>query len=166
VEILWKHGGVFDKMGGDCVIGIFGPPFFRTDRVARIAAAVKAAREILSFTVGLETDPELEKIASSGVVRGLGVAVGINLCPASVGLFGPNQDFTAFSSGMNQTARLQSLAGFREILLMDTAQAQLANSKDAALRDATYEGPAESPVKNVAKPLRFYRVKFPEMLKK
>jgi adenylate cyclase len=165
VEILWKHGGVFDKMVGDCVIGIFGPPFFRNDRVARIAAAVKAAREILSFTVGLEHDADLASIVTSGVVPGLGVAVGLNLCPASVGLFGPNQDFTAFSSGMNQTARLQSLAGFREILVMDSARDYVAQSTDAALRDATYEGPAESPVKNVAKPLRFYRVKFPEMLK-
>lgn len=165
VEILWKHGGVFDKMVGDCVIGIFGPPFFRQDRAARIAAAVKAAREILSFTVALEHDPDLASIVTSGVVPGLGVAVGLNLCPASVGLFGPNQDFTAFSSGMNQTARLQSLAGFREILLMDSARENLAQSADASLRDATYEGPAESPVKNVAKPLRFYRVKFPEMLK-
>lgn len=165
VQILWKHGGVFDKMVGDCVIGIFGPPFFRNDRIARIAAAVKAAREILSFTVGLEHDPELASIVTSGVVPGLGVAVGLNLCPASVGLFGPNQDFTAFSSGMNQTARLQSLAGFREILLMDSARDVLSQSAEASLRDATYEGPAESPVKNVAKPLRFYRVKFPEMLR-
>ena len=166
VDILWKYGGVFDKMVGDCVIGIFGPPFFRTDRVARIANAVKAAREILSFTVGLEHDSELASIVTSGVVPGLGVAVGLNLTPASVGLFGPNQDFTAFSSGMNQTARLQSLAGFREILLMDSARDSLVQGNDPGLRDATYEGPAESPVKNVAKPLRFYRVKFPEMMKK
>ena len=165
VEILWKHGGVFDKMVGDCVIGLFGPPFFRGDRVARIAGAVKAAREILAFTVGLEHDPELASIVTSGIVPGLGVAVGINLCPASVGLFGPNQDFTAFSSGMNQTARLQSLAGFREILIMDSARDVVVQSKDTSLRDATYEGPAESPVKNVAKPLRFYRAKFPEMMK-
>ena len=96
----------------------------------------------------------------------IGVAVGINLTPASVGLFGPNQDFTAFSSGMNQTARLQSLAGFREILLMDSARNAVVQANDPALRDATFEGPAESPVKNVAKPLRFYRVKFPEMMKK
>ena len=166
VEILWKHGGIFDKMVGDCVIGIFGPPFFRQNPEQRIASAIKAAREILAFTVGLEHDAELEAITSSGVVPGLGVAVGINLCPASVGLFGPNQDFTAFSSGMNQTARLQSLAGFREILVMDVARDAVVNTADSVLRDATYEGPAESPVKNVAKPLRFYRAKFPEMTKK
>ena len=27
VEIVWRTGGVFDKMVGDCVIGIFGTPF-------------------------------------------------------------------------------------------------------------------------------------------
>jgi adenylate cyclase len=162
VDILFKYGGVFDKMVGDCVIGIFGPPFFRQDKRARIAAALKAGREILQFTVGLEADTELAPIASSGVVKGLGVAVGVNLCPASVGLFGPNQEYTAFSSGMNATARLQSLAGFREILIMDSAKEALGDL-DPGLREASFEGPAESPVKNVAKPLRYFRVKFPEM---
>ena len=67
---------------------------------------------------------------------------------------------------MNATARLQSLAGFREILLMDAARDALGpNPVDPDLRDGTFEGPAESPVKNVAKPLRFYRVHFPEMKK-
>jgi hypothetical protein len=32
VELLWRHGGVFDKMVGDCIIGLFGPPFFRSGR--------------------------------------------------------------------------------------------------------------------------------------
>ena len=163
VEIIWKHGGVFDKMVGDCVIGIFGPPFFRASKEERIASCVKAAREILAFTVALEADPDLAEIPKSGVVPGLGVAVGLNLCPASVGLFGPNQDFTAFSSGMNSTARLQSLAGFREILLMESGKDAL---DPKAIGDAQLEGPIESPVKNVAKPLRYYRLKFPEMTKK
>jgi adenylate cyclase len=152
-------------MVGDCVIGIFGPPFFRTTPRERINAAIKAGREILAFTIGLEHDPELAPIASSNVVAGLGVAVGLNLCPASVGLFGPNQDFTAFSSGMNSTARLQSLAGFREIMIMESAKDAL-GELDPHIRDASFEGPVESPVKNVAKPLRYYRLKFPEMMKK
>ncbi len=159
VEILWKHGGVFDKMVGDCVIGIFGPPFFRADRGQRIGSAVKAARDILNFTVALQDEPEMKEIVSSGAVPGLGVAVALNLCPASVGLFGPNQDFTAFSSGMNATARLQSLAGFREVLLMDVARYALPPA-DPDLRDVTFEGPVETPVKNVAKPLRFHRIRF------
>lgn len=160
VDILWKNGGVFDKMVGDCVIGIFGPPFFKTTPRQRITAAVKAAREILAFTIGLHADPELAPIAASPAVPGLGVAVGLNLCPASVGLFGPNQDFTAFSSGMNATARLQSLAGFREILIMDSAKAALGDLA-APIRDARFEGPLESPVKNVARPLQYYRLGFP-----
>ncbi|MCC6995157.1 MAG: adenylate/guanylate cyclase domain-containing protein [Deltaproteobacteria bacterium] len=160
VDILWKNGGVFDKMVGDCVIGIFGPPFFRTTPRQRITAAVKASREILAFTIGLEADPELAQIAASPVVPGLGVAVGLNLCPASVGLFGPNQDFTAFSSGMNATARLQSLAGFREILIMDSARDALGDLA-APIRDARFEGPLEAPVKNVARPLTYYRITSP-----
>jgi adenylate cyclase len=165
VDILWANGGVFDKMVGDCVIGIFGPPFFQTTPRQRITAAVKASREIMAFTISLQSDPELAPIAAGPVVPGLGVAVGLNLCPASVGLFGPNQDFTAFSSGMNATARLQSLAGFREILIMDSAKAALGDLA-SPLHDAAFEGPLESPVKNVARPLAYYRLRFPHLTTK
>ena len=61
---------------------------------------------------------------------------------------------------MNATARLQSLAGFREILIMDSAKAALGDLA-APIRDARFEGPLESPVKNVARPLQYYRLGFP-----
>jgi adenylate cyclase len=47
---------------------------------------------------------------------GLGVAIGVNLAVSYCGLFGPNRNYTSFSTGMNQTARLQSLGAFRETL--------------------------------------------------
>ena len=155
VDLLWKHGGVFDKMVGDCVIGLFGPPFFRETDAAHARAALEAARAIAAFTASLELEAPYDRIPKSGIVPGLGVAIGLNSCPMSVGLMGPNLDYTGFSSGMNNTARLQSLAGFRETLAMDSFHALV---EDAPAVE--FSAPMEAPVKNVARPLCYRRVTF------
>lgn len=159
VDILWKHGGVFDKMVGDCVIGLFGPPFFRSSRVERAEAVVRAAREIQFFTQQISGElPEIDRIRAVLKTEGLGVAIGINLASSYCGLFGPNQMYTAFSTGMNQTARLQSLGGFREILVMHSVREALEQSTDPELRALEYGPLIETPVKNVSQPLRHYRL--------
>ena len=157
VRIAWENGGVFDKMVGDCVIALFGPPFYRSTPVECAAAAVKTAREIQAFTARMGRMPKYRRLAAKIKAKGLGVGVGVNLCPAAVGLFGPNHDFTAFSSGMNQTARLQSKAGFREILLMAPAKEALEKARLA--KGLHFAGPYETAAKNVAKPLRYFRLK-------
>lgn len=157
VRIAWERGGVFDKMVGDCVIVHFGPPFYRSSPARCAREAALAALEIQAFTARLGSLPRYRGLAAKIKARGLGVAVGINLCPAAVGLFGPNHDFTAFSSGMNQTARLQSKAGFRESLIM--APALEALKKAGLVRGLRFEGPFEVEAKNVAEPLRYYRLK-------
>ena len=111
--------------------------------------------QVNTYTTGSQFGPDVAMDASGNFV----------VVWQSGFLFGPNQDFTAFSSGMNATARLQSLAGFREILVMDHARDAMGNDTEG-LKDAAFEGPIESPVKNVAKPLRYYRVRFPESSKK
>lgn len=157
VDIVWKHGGVFDKMVGDCVIAHFGPPFFEEPAAQRALAALSSAFEIQAFTKGLESDPDFAPLAARAGLPGLGVAIGVNLCSAAVGLFGPNQDFTAFSRGMNETARLQSHAGFRETLAMESVREALRKSRQR--HGYSFEGPREAKVKNVDKPLRYYLVK-------
>jgi len=158
VDIVWKHGGTFDKMVGDCVIGLWGPPFFQTRPEERARQALRAAREMLAFTVdygerhlkeALSRHPEMS--------RGLGLANAVILTHAFLGLFGPNQDLTAFSAGMNATARLQSVAGFREILAMDSvveAVRALPEAKD----EFSFGELTETKVKNVARPIRHARV--------
>lgn len=153
VEILHRHGGVFDKMVGDCVIGLFGPPFFRASAQARAEAAVRAALEIQRFTMSMSTDPALARISAADLA-GLGVAAGVNLAPTCCGLFGPNHAYTGFSTGMNQTARLQSLGTFRQILLMEPVQERIGKSEDASLRGLRFGPLTETPVKNVEQPLR------------
>ena len=156
VRIAWAHGGVFDKMVGDCVIIHFGPPFFRQSPAKCAREAALAALEIQAFTARMGRLPRYRGLAARIKAKGLGVAVGINLCPAAVGLFGPNHDFTAFSSGMNQTARLQSKAGFRESLVMASAKEGM--QKAGLATGLKFEGPFEAEAKNVAEPLRYFRL--------
>lgn len=159
VELLWRHGGVFDKMVGDCIIGLFGPPFFRGGRRERAEALVKAACEIQRFTESLSEDPEVRSTCERVGMPGLGVAVGVNMARAWCGLFGPNQDYTGFSTGMNQTARLQSLAGFRETLVMESVKQALEGSEDPFIQRLGYGELTETPVKNVARPLRHHQLR-------
>jgi len=159
VRILHRHGGVFDKMVGDCVIGLWGPPFFKDDGASRAGATLKAAIEIQRFTRDtMSAHPEVSRLSEILQMPGLGVAIGVNLTPSFCGLFGPNRNYTSFSTGMNQTARLQSLGSFRETLVMDSAMKAIQKSTDPDLRALKFGPLVETPVKNVAQPLRYYKL--------
>lgn len=159
VRILHRHGGVFDKMVGDCVIGLWGPPFFKDSREHRAANAVKAAIEIQRFTRDtMSAHPEVSRLSEILQLPGLGVAIGVNLANSFCGLFGPNRNYTSFSTGMNQTARLQSLGAFRETLVMESAREALDESTDPEIKKLRFGPIIETPVKNVAQPLRYNKL--------
>ncbi len=145
VDLVWKHGGVFDKMVGDCVIALFGPPFYDTSPEERLAAALRCARDIRAMTNALPDEPDLASLRGANV----GVASGVNLAPLFVGQFGPNANFTGFSSGMNNTARLQGCATKDQILVMEAAARRLSSAEFG------FGEPAAATVKNVAEPLRY-----------
>ncbi len=146
VEIIWETGGVFDKMVGDCVIGLWGPPFFDLEPAEACTRAARAAAAIRDFTATLGSLPAMPELA--GHDGPLGLASGLNFCPLFVGRFGPNEAYTGFSSGMNNTARLQGVAERGEILCLD--------SFVAAISPGTRFGPEHSAqVKNVSEPLRY-----------
>ncbi|HEY8077084.1 MAG TPA: adenylate/guanylate cyclase domain-containing protein [Labilithrix sp.] len=146
VEIVFAHGGVFDKMVGDCVIALFGPPFYDEPPGKRLEQALQCAKEIRSMTNQFSKRVGFEHLAE----QGLGVSTGVNLASLFVGQFGPNSNFTGFSSGMNNTARLQGCAHRDEILVMDDAIAELPSGHGFAFGEAR-----TALVKNVAEPLRF-----------
>jgi glycine hydroxymethyltransferase len=98
--------------------------------------------EIARWGMGEADMPELAQM------KELDVAIGLHFAPLFVGTFGPDQDYTGFSSGMNNTARLQGQAKGGEILCMDAFV--------AALGDPSRFGEERSAaVKNVAEPLKF-----------
>jgi adenylate cyclase len=162
VNILYEHQGVFDKMVGDCVIGLFGPPFDERTPGEKVAAAVHAALQINAYTRDLMGTVVVEKVRRSALIPGLGVATGVSYGSAMVGIFGPNNDFTAFGREMNSTARLQGLAGFREILVMEAAYGVLCRSPHPVARELldlqTWSDRREAKVKNVQEPLYFRSV--------
>lgn len=140
VDIVWDTGGVFDKMVGDCIIGLWGPPFFEMSPEEACRRALDAAARIRAHTRALgDTLPEVRGVP-------LDVAIGLNWCPVSVGFFGPNDNYTAFSSGMNNTARLQGVASAGEIFCMEGFVAAVGD-------EARFTAPREATVKNVAEPL-------------
>jgi len=146
VELVWEHGGVFDKMVGDCVIALWGPPFFESSPRERCRAALEAAEKIRDYSRSLTTSAAFPELVAAKVE--LGVCTGLNYCPAHVGFFGPNLDYTAFSAGMNNTARLQGVAIKDEILCMD----RFVETLGAPER---FGPEREASVKNVAAPLKF-----------
>jgi adenylate cyclase len=146
VDLVWEHGGLFDKMVGDCIIAHFGPPFYEKAPGERLGAAIRCAQAIRDMTRRLPQRAGLEMLRDSAV----GVATGLNLCPLFVGRFAPDDNFTGFSRGMNNTARLQGCAVRDEILVMAEAIPALGDKSGFAF------GPERSAkVKNVAEPLRF-----------
>ena len=88
------------------------------------------------------------------------MAIGVNLCPLAVGILGPNLDYTGFSSGMNATARLQSLATFRETFCMESVYQALATRPEGLPRGMHFGDVLETYVKNVTRPLAHRRVTF------
>jgi len=92
------------------------------------------------------------------MIPGLGVATGVNHGTVMVGTFGPNNDFTAFGREMNNTARLQGVAGYREILVMESARKALKGSSHALDADLPWGDLCEASVKNVREPLRYYPI--------
>jgi class 3 adenylate cyclase len=149
VRILFENGGVFDKMVGDCVIGLFGPPLFADSLEDRALAATRAAIEIARFTADLGRDHGYtERIRAAGLAPGLGCAAGVNMGPTSVGLFGPNQEYTGFSSAMNNTARVQGFAKFQQVAVMQNVRDLVA--PHAAALGISIVGPEQAQAKNGA----------------
>lgn len=119
---------------------------------------MRAALDIQEYTAALSAREEVAELCKRVQLPGLGVAVGVNLAHAHCGLFGPNRNYTAFSMGMNQTARLQSLGGFRETLVMESAREALRESQEPWAQGLKFGPLAETPVKNVGQPLRYYKL--------
>lgn len=146
VDLIWNAGGVFDKMVGDCVIALFGPPFYEDSPVELCRRALEVAEATRRLTEALNHSPLFP--ALHGLEPPVGVAIGLNLCPAYVGHFGPNDGYTAFSAGMNNTARLQGLAGRDQIACTETFVRVLGEPE-------RFGEPLAARVKNVAEALEY-----------
>lgn len=155
VREIFPLGATLDKLVGDCIIILFGPPFYELPPAEIAQRVFSAAKIIRDFTDRFLREPENKVIQESEFFSDFGVAIGASYCSADVGLIGPNSDLTAFSSGVNNTARLQGLAHHGEILVSPSL-VELA--KERSDNTWNFEGPFESSVKNVKEPLKYYRI--------
>lgn len=152
---IFPLGGCLDKLVGDCVIFLFGPPFYRDDKETIVRHLLQASKLIVEFTKDYLRLPENSDILEYPEFEKFGVAVGVNLCPVVVGLIGPNEDLTAFGSGVNNTARLQGIAGSNTVLISDSVY-EVAVKTDKW----QFSEPFLTKVKNVQEPLKYYKLKF------
>jgi adenylate cyclase len=97
-----------------------GPALQRAVAGRGLQARGRRRERIRDYTRTLNDGVELPALA--GMELPIGVATGLNYCRLFVGLFGPDEDYTGFSSGMNNTARLQGVATRDQILCMDAVR--------------------------------------------
>ncbi|MBF0546259.1 MAG: adenylate/guanylate cyclase domain-containing protein [Candidatus Riflebacteria bacterium] len=156
VKFLFKNNGVLDKIVGDCILGLFGPPFNELPPGELARLTLKTAISIRNFTHDFLQWPENSDIRNSNFVQNFGVSFGVNLCSANIGLIGPNRNFTAFGSEINNTARLQGVAGSQQILLSKSIKEEIEKSGN---QENWKFGNAESvQVKNVRDSLVYFRL--------
>lgn len=146
VETVWEFGGTFDKMIGDCIVALWGPPFFEMTPAEICKNAIRAADKIRDITMELNDGALFPEFADMTIP--VGVATGLNFTEVCVGQFGPNEDYTGFSSGMNNTARLQSVAVSNEILCSSAVVTLVQD-------EVEFGAPRQEKVKNVEAPLTF-----------
>lgn len=146
VEVIFDQGGVFDKMVGDCIIALFGPPFFEQGAGEACEKAIVAAARIRELTRELGDGRDLPELA--GLSPPIGVASGVHFGRVFVGRVGPDENYTAFGSVMNNAARLQGLATRDQILCMSSV-VDLVGGKERFGEERSAN------VKNVAEVLRY-----------
>ncbi len=128
-QIEANDGRVVD-MAGDSVLAVF------TSAAGAVRAAVAAQRELASRNEDLSD------------TRRMDFRVGINLGDIREG-----DDGTVYGDGVNVAARLESLADAGGVMISEFAYAQVRRDPDLAFADA-----GAHQVKNVADPVRAYRV--------
>ncbi|MBF0500940.1 MAG: adenylate/guanylate cyclase domain-containing protein [Candidatus Riflebacteria bacterium] len=155
VEAVFDEKGVLDKIIGDCIMALFGPPFYRNSPREIVEHALTAAIRLRAFTRDYVNRPENADVCESPLGQDFGVSIGINFCSAGIGLVGPNHSFTAFGSGVNNAARLQGVAMSNQIFICESAYKALGDYTSGGWK---FDGPFSVQVKNVHDPLIYYRL--------
>ncbi len=152
VKRLFPFGVVLDKIIGDCVMLLFGPPFYEDSKEETINKMLMGAKIIVDFTREYLEMPQNKLIQKHPDFHSFGVSIGINYCHSIVGIIGPNKNLTAFSSGVNITSRLQHLAKNNEILITERVKNIASNTSN----DWHFSEKKYTLVKNIEDPLLYY----------
>ncbi len=155
INIVYSHNGVYDKLVGDCVIGLFGPPWYEDPRREILAQLLACAREMIDATRSLpEEVPWIGGLLEKSGVPGLEVAIGLNFGPAFVGRMGADRSYTALSQTMNAAARLQGLAEGGEVIVPAWFEGQ----ESISLQGFSVAERCASQVKGVERAIEYLRL--------
>ena len=153
VSRLFPLGATLDKIIGDCAMFLFGPPFYTSTKEEIVKHMLQASQIIVAFTKSFLESPQNADIRNHPDYKDFGVSIGINYAHCIVGLIGPNNDITAFSSGVNITARLQGIAKANEILVSESVKEIATNTPNSKW---LFSEKKSTKVKNVTEPLGYY----------
>lgn len=153
VSRVFPLGACLDKLIGDCAMLLFGPPFYEASKEEIVRHMLQASQQIVNFTKYFLRLPENADIQAHPDFEKFGVSIGVNISHCVVGLIGPNQDLTAFSSGVNITARLQGLANSNQILVTEPVKTLAEHCGNWKFSEK-----CSTMVKNVEKPLGYYQL--------
>jgi class 3 adenylate cyclase/tetratricopeptide (TPR) repeat protein len=138
------YSGLVVHFLGDAVLAAFGAPRAHEDDPER---AVRAGLQMIE---GVEKVGRAEKLD-------LGLAIGIHTGEVVVGgiSVGDRLDFTAFGDAVNTASRLQSLAGFNEVLISQRIYQAVHHAFECESRPPAF-------VKNKREPIINYKVAGPK----
>jgi len=155
VEAIFQEDGALDRIVGDSVIGLFGPPFYNFEITDVATKLIRTSLKIRELTKNLINAPEYANIRLSDDYRNFGIAIGINICSANIALIGPNKDLAVFGRGMTETTFLQTTARTGEISATISVKDLAEKSHPGFWR---FEGPIYIDRKNTDKPLISYKL--------
>jgi len=124
--LLREHGGSVQKFIGDAVVAVFGVPILHEDDALRaVTAASKLGPAIIELNQKLDKE----------VDRRLGVRIGVNTGEVLV-KDSPDGQSQVLGETVNVAARLEQVAGSREILIGDQTYQLVRDVVDAEPLDA------------------------------
>lgn len=118
VDVVFKYEGTLDKFMGDCIMSVFGAPFYHGDDEERaVQCALEMQNEMLSFNEKRRAENKRE----------IDVGIGVNTGPAIAGNIGSRKriEYTVIGDTVNTAFRIQALAQKGEIIISEGTYLEL-----------------------------------------
>ncbi len=118
VDVVFKYEGTLDKFIGDCIMAVFGAPFYHGDDEERaVQCAIEMQEKMREFN-------EQRKIQGKKEVE---VGIGINTGFAIAGNIGSKKriEYTVIGDTVNTASRIQGLAQRGEIVISESTYVEV-----------------------------------------
>ncbi len=142
-RVVFEHHGTFDKYVGDALMAFFGAPFSGPDDTRR---AAQTALKMQALFNQLQTEG-----GEDDIVTQLGLGIGMNTGPATVGNVGSESvmDYTVIGDTVNVAARLQEEARAGQIVISQATY-------DAIREEAAVDKLGQTQVRGRREPVTLY----------